>query len=404
MANALLANVAAFAKVLRLAGVEAGTARVISAVEALDAVDLGVREDVYWALRCTLSYGEEEGEVFDRAFYAFFEAGEISPALSVPQNAPEAGGDDEGRQGGRRRAAADDMALLAGEEAMGVRRAASDLERLETLDLREYDGEDLRAAREYLDRLMRRLPRRPSGRRRPSPTGTQLDVRRTARQALRSDGVPIVRRWREPAMVPRKLVFLLDVSGSMEAYSRATVMMLQAMVASGSSVEAFVFGTRLTRLTPHLSGRDPRRALTRAAQAVPDWAGGTRIGENLNAFERIWGRRAITRGAIVTIISDGWECGDVGELASAMARLRRSAHTLVWVNPLSGDPGYEPLAAGMAAALPHVDLFLPGHDLRSLARLIDALGAIRARHGAGVDPRTSPRVGPKSLTLVISNA
>jgi hypothetical protein len=122
---------------------------------------------------------------------------------------------------------------------------------------------------------------------------------------------------------------------------------------------------------------------------VPDWAGGTRIGENLDAFGRTWGGRAIARGAIVTIISDGWECGDVGGLASAMARLRRSAHTIVWVNPLTGDSEYEPLAAGMAAAMPYIDLFLPGHDLRSLAQLVRALGAIRRRHARGVSDKAA---------------
>ncbi len=370
---------------LRLGGVEAGPARTISAVEALEAVDLGVRDDVYWALRCTLTFGEEEGAVFDRAFSAFFKFGDdlAVPDTPLPKGAPEADAELAGVQSERRRLGDEQPEAELGEElAAGLRRAASQHERLETLDLREYDVADLRAGREYLERLVRQLPRRRSGRLRPAHRGPRLDMRATARQAMRSDGLPLERRWREQKPVPRRLVFLLDVSGSMEAYARTSVMMLQALVASGTPVEAFVFGTRLTRLTQYLGGRDPERALRRAAKAVPDWAGGTRIGENLLAFERIWGRRAITRGAVVTIVSDGWECGDVGELATAMARLRRSAHTLVWLNPLTGDPRYEPVAAGMAAALPHVDLFMPGHDLRSLAGLIRALSSIRGRHGA----------------------
>jgi uncharacterized protein with von Willebrand factor type A (vWA) domain len=369
---------------LRIGGVEAGPARTISAIEALEAVDLGIRDDVYWALRCTLTFGEEEGVVFDRAFNAFFKYGsELAvPDTPLPKGAPEADAELAGARSERRRLGDEVPEAELGEElSAGLRRAASQHERLETLDLREYDATDLRAGREHLERLVRQLPRRRSGRLRPAHRGPRLDMRATARQAMRSDGLPLERRWREQKLVPRRLVFLLDVSGSMEAYARPSVMMLQALVASGSPVEAFVFGTRLTRLTQYLGGRDPERALRRAAKAVPDWAGGTRIGENLLAFERIWGRRAITRGAIVTIVSDGWECGDVGELETAMARLRRSAHTLVWVNPLTGDPRYEPLAAGMAAALPHIDLFLPGHDLRSLGGLIGALGAIQGRHG-----------------------
>jgi uncharacterized protein with von Willebrand factor type A (vWA) domain len=172
----------------------------------------------------------------------------------------------------------------------------------------------------------------------------------------------------------------------MEPYARAMTMFLQAAVRAGRHVEAFTFGTRLTRLTPYLVGRDPDRALERAAAAVPDWAGGTRIGENLKAFNDVWGRRALTRGAVVVIASDGWERGDPALLDSEMARLHRAAHTVVWVNPLAGGEGYRPLVAGMAAALPHIDLFLPGHNLKALEALADALDAIPARRHAGTAP------------------
>ena len=185
---------------------------------------------------------------------------------------------------------------------------------------------------------------------------------------MRTEGVPIERAWREPKLVPRKLVFLVDVSGSMEPYARAMVMFLQAAVRAGRHVEAFTFGTRLTRLTPHLAGRDPDRALERAARAVPDWAGGTRIGENLKAFNDVWGRRGMTRGAVVVIASDGWERGDPRLLSEAMATPAPR---------LAGDRLGQPAggraratgrsSAGMAAALPYVDRFLPGHNL-ALAR------------------------------------
>ena len=169
---------------------------------------------------------------------------------------------------------------------------------------------------------------------------------------MRTGGVPIERAWREPKLVPRKLVYLVDVSGSMEPYARAMVMFLQAAVRAGRHVEAFTFGTRLTRLTPHLAGRDPDRALANAARAVPDWAGGTRIGENLKAFNDVWGRRGLTRGAIVVIASDGWERGDPTLLAEEMRRLHLAAHRIVWTNPLAGRRGLPPAGrrnAGRAA-------------------------------------------------------
>jgi uncharacterized protein with von Willebrand factor type A (vWA) domain len=174
----------------------------------------------------------------------------------------------------------------------------------------------------------------------------------------------------------------------MEPYARAMVLFLQAAVRAGRQVDAFTFGTRLTRLTPYLVGRDPDRALQAAAHAVPDWAGGTRIGENLAAFNRIYGRRGLTRGAVVVIVSDGWERGDPRQLGEEMARLHRMAHSVVWVNPLAGHDGYRPLVAGMAAAMPHIDVFLPGHNLRSLEALAEALEAVPAtRHRRVIRPR-----------------
>jgi uncharacterized protein with von Willebrand factor type A (vWA) domain len=234
----------------------------------------------------------------------------------------------------------------------------------------------LRRARALVARVARVAPRRRSLRRQPSPHGATFDPRRTLREAMRTGGVPIERAWREPKLVPRKLVYLVDVSGSMEPYARAMVMFLQAAVRAGRHVEAFTFGTRLTRLTPHLAGRDPDRALANAARAVPDWAGGTRIGENLKAFNDVWGRRGLTRGAIIVIASDGWERGDPTLLAEQMRRLRLAAHRIVWANPLAGGEGYRPLVAGMQAALPYVDDFLPGHNLRALETLAEVLEEI----------------------------
>jgi uncharacterized protein with von Willebrand factor type A (vWA) domain len=172
------------------------------------------------------------------------------------------------------------------------------------------------------------------------------------------------------------------VSGSMEAYSRALLLFVHALVGSGRGVEAFAFGTRLTRLTPELEGRDPEAALEDASKRVSDWSGGTRIGESLKAFNDEWGRRALTRGAVVVVVSDGWERDDAALVGREMARLARQAYAVVWVNPLKGHPEYQPLAGGMRAALPYVDRFLPGQNLASLEELADVLAGIERRHAA----------------------
>jgi uncharacterized protein with von Willebrand factor type A (vWA) domain len=191
--------------------------------------------------------------------------------------------------------------------------------------------------------------------------------------ALRNGGDVARLERLAPGMRRRRVVLLLDVSGSMEAYARALVRFAHVAVAARRQVEAFALGTRLTRLTRELSSRDPDEALARASSAVSDWSGGTRLGEALRAFNDEWGVRGMARGAIVVLLSDGWDRGDPDDLAEQMARLHRVAHKVVWVNPLKASPGYQPLARGMAAALPHVDEFVEGHSLASLEQLAEVL-------------------------------
>jgi uncharacterized protein with von Willebrand factor type A (vWA) domain len=207
-------------------------------------------------------------------------------------------------------------------------------------------------------------------------------MRRLVRESLGTGGDAIERTFRSRVHVPRKLVILCDVSGSMEAYARALVLFLHALARSGRGVETFAFGTRLTRLTRELIIRDPEGALQAASESVVDWSGGTRIGHSLKAFNDEWGRRALTRGAVVVIVSDGWEREDAAVVGNEMARLARQAYAVVWVNPLKGHPDYQPLAGGMRAALPHVDRFLSGHNLASLEELADVLTGIERRHAA----------------------
>ncbi|MGE3620270.1 MAG: VWA domain-containing protein [Acidimicrobiia bacterium] len=223
---------------------------------------------------------------------------------------------------------------------------------------------------------------RPSRRRRPvrGPRGA-VDAARTARAALRTGGEPLRLARTGPSTRPRPLVLLCDVSGSMEPYARALVRFAQAAVRARRRVEVFALGTRLTRLTRELSARDPDAALAAAAAAVADWAGGTRLGETLRAFNDEWGVRGTARGATVVVLSDGWDRGDPALLAEQMARLRRVAHRLVWVNPLKATEGYEPSARGMAAALPWLDEFVEGHSLAALEDLAEVLGGGPARGG-----------------------
>jgi uncharacterized protein len=378
---ALVRRLAAFGRVLREAGAEVGPGRLQDAVLALDAVGMRSRADVYWALRCTLVSHQKDLEAFDAAFAAFWERSAPSsadepPRLPLPSQ-EEPGGSGEGDAGGeaeRSRIGAGDADDDEPEAERGAAGSAwSAAEQLRELDFAEYSAGELRSARRLLDRVARASPKRRSRRLEAAHDGRELDKRRTLRGAIRTVGYPLERQWRRRRLVPRKLVFLVDVSGSMEAYARATIMFLQAAVRAGGKVRAFTFGTRLTEITRELEGHDPDRALRAAARAVPDWAGGTRIGDNLATFNDAYGPRGVTRGAAVVIVSDGWERGDAGRLAAEMERLHRAAHALVWVNPLAGDSDYEPLAQGMAAALPYVDHFMAGQSLSSLEALADVL-------------------------------
>ena len=236
-------------------------------------------------------------------------------------------------------------------------------------DFAHYSEQEIALARELVARLARRGPMRVSRRTRVARRRSHApDLRRIVRASLRTGGEPLQRTWRAPSLRPRQLVLVCDVSGSMAPYARMLLQYLHACVAARRRVEAFAFGTRLTRITQELAGRDPDRALDRASAAVLDIAGGTRIGAALAELNRAHGRR-LGRGALVVILSDGWDRGDPELLGAEMARLRRTAHRLVWLNPLAAHPTHEPLTRGMLAAIPHTDRLLPGNSLASLEEL-----------------------------------
>jgi uncharacterized protein with von Willebrand factor type A (vWA) domain len=375
--HAIVRHVVTFGRVLREGGLEIGPGRIADALRGLDHVDLTLHDDVYWTLRSTFVTRRDEIAVFDRAFQAWFLRTALRPfeLPGAPRESRVVRVAHLGERG--------DAYSHAAEESHEVRGYSAN-EVLRSKDFAAMTAAELERARALIAGIAADRPKRSSRRLRRDHRGRRLDLRLTIRESLGAGGDPFRRVFRTRARVPRKLVVICDVSGSMEAYARALLLFVHAVRASGKGVEAFVFGTRLTRVTPELDSRDPDHAIEEASRRVVDWCGGTRIGASLKAYNDVWGRRALTRGAVVVIASDGWEReeGGAGLLERQMNRLAHEAYAVVWVNPLKGSPQYEPLAAGMRAALPYVDRFLPGHNVASLEGLSEILGGIERRHAA----------------------
>jgi uncharacterized protein len=354
-----------FARRLRADGITVPTGSVALFVEALDAVDPLDGDNVYWTARVVLVKRPEDIDVFDRAFASFWlgRTGDSPPAAVVPDETIGVDGPEQ----------TDDTLTAEPPSADTAALRCSSVEVLRCKDFGDYTAADFAEAQQLMTRLrattsMRRSRRRRPARRRRSHAP---DIRATVRRALRTGGEPIHRAWYAPSLQARRLVLLCDVSGSMDRYSHALLRFMYAAVAGGRRVEGFAMGTRLTRLTRELSSRDPDRAIKSASVAVADWSGGTRLGDSLRAYNDGWGMRGMSRGAVVVILSDGWERGDPTVIADQMARLSRVAHRVVWVNPLKASPDYAPLARGMAAALPYVDEFVDGHNLNALEELVE---------------------------------
>ena len=366
----MTARLAALGAALRAAGVRVGMGELMAGHRALAAVDASSRGDAYLALRAALCSRRGDLEAFDSAWGSVF--GDRHEPLAPPPGLPQLSSPAlprAGLPGAEHRTPADEL------EPYPVPAATSPVELLHTKDFALYTDAERVLARALMRRIAQRGPTRLSRRTRPSRRRRgDDDLRRTVRASLRYGGEPIERRFREPTLRPRPVVLVCDVSGSMEPYARMLLQYLQASVAARRRVEAFAFGTRLTRVTLELRGRDHDLALERAAHAVLDWSGGTRIGEAIATLNREHGRR-LGRGAVVVILSDGWDRGDPEQLAAEMARLGRTAHAVIWLNPLKADPRYEPLTRGMVAAMPHIDHLLAGNSLASLAELAELLEA-----------------------------
>ena len=381
-----LAPLVAFGRDLRERGLPVGTGRILTFARAVAAIGLTDRESLYWAGRATMIGRREDFAAYDEAFADWY-AGLITQGeLRVELNLPKPGAKRQADWGER----PDDLEVTVGgvaaqwrsagddepedDEETSIRIVASGVEVLREKSFPDLTEDERARVSAMIRRLAVTVPVERTRRTKAASKGTTFDIRRTLRRSLRTQGEPFDRAMRARRSRTRPLVLILDISGSMAPYARALMQFAYAAMAAGRRVEAFVFGTRLTRVTRTLRTRDPDRAMNEIGGRVRDWEGGTRIGESLKALLDEWSQRAALRGAVVVLCSDGLERGDPELLRQQMAKLRRLAHRIVWVNPLKGSPRYEPLARGMAAALPSIDVFLSGHNLESLEELGRVLG------------------------------
>ena len=394
----ILHNLMLFAQVLRRLGLDVGSGNVLDLVRAMEYVSMGRKQDFFQAARCILVHRKSDFPLFDEAFQVFWRR----PATGYstrdlrsmgeqrrfrkPQVGPPPGSDppSEGELG--REAEAGDQ--------VDMTRSYSAREVLREKDFASYSSREIVDAKGMMAELAWDLEDRRT-RRTVHGEGTRLDLRKTLRVNLKYGGEILELAHRERKVKPRPLVLICDVSGSMERYTRMLLHFIHTIAGGLDRVEAFLFATRLTRITRHLRYRSIDQAVAEVAKTVPDWAGGTRIGQALKTFNFQWARRVLGGGAVVLIISDGWDRGEPELLAKESSRLQRSCRRLIWLNPLAGSPTYQPLTRGMQAALPYVDDFLPIHNLNGLAALAHHLGSLSPQRSLGPGYRLSPPVEPE---------
>lgn len=368
----LLHNMLLFGRLLRRLGLPVTPQQLHTAVDATVHIDIADRGDFRDACRSLLVGRRQYVPTFDRAFEIFWSKDAFKPrsTLDLRQfirrltgqqprllTLPAAG--PEGADG-----AAEDDALL-----IDKRHSYSATDVLRRKDFADLDDDERRVIQQLLRHQPWQLPPRRSRRRVAAKRGAFLDLRRTLRTSLRHGGEALHLAWRRRRQRPRPLVVLCDISGSMEAYARIFLQFIYTLRASTDHLEAFVFATRLTRISRAMGQRDVDQALRQATESIVDWGGGTRIGESFKRFNYDWGRRVLGRGAIVIVLSDAWDRGEVDVLERETARLRRSCERLMWLNPLLGSPGYQPLTRGIRRVLPFIDDFMPVHNLASLEQL-----------------------------------
>lgn len=379
--SALAANLLGFGRLLRRAGLPVGPAESFAALAALGEIEIGDRRQVYAALRATMVRRREHFEVFDQAFQLYWrdpEAARYAAAMEAldglrepPEKTPPAS-----------RRLAEAMAPprqppppRPPEERPPVEMAltVSDRERLQKMDFEAMSAEEITLAKQAIKRLVLPLDARPTRRFRPDPLGPVVDLRATARASLRQGGEILTLARRRRVSRPPPLVALCDISGSMGRYAQILLHFLHAVSNDRERVHSFLFGTRLTNVSRQLKARDPEVAFEMISHIVPDWSGGTRIGESLELFNQLWARRVLGQGAVVLLITDGLDREGARGLAEATDRLRRSCRRLIWLNPLLRYDGFQPKSQGIRAMLPHVDDFRPVHNLASLRDLVATL-------------------------------
>ena len=391
----LLHNLLIFGDVLRHLGLGTHPGRMLDVLRALEHVDIGRRQDFYHTLRALLVHRRRDLPLFEEAFRTFWRR---PPDRSTTMDLRSLGEQRRYRQpqvgpppAGRNSSDKADEGGDSETDRIEVTQTYSAREVLRQKDFARFTSEEVSQAKGLMGQMVwdlgsRRTRRWTLGQGRDQ----QLDLRTTLRHTLRYGGEALDLAHRRRKMRPRPLVLLCDVSGSMERYTRMLLHFIHALTGELERVEAFLFATRLTRVTQQFQYRDIDRAVNEVSQAVPDWSGGTRIGENLKRFNFRWARRVLGWGAVVLVISDGWDTGEPALLAYEMERLQRASYRIVWLNPLLGAEGYQPLAQGMQVAMPFVDDFLPVHNLASLEELAGHLSSLDVRRsGRKQRPRVS---------------
>ncbi len=376
----LIARAVSFGRALHDAGIGAGPGATTQFCRALTVIDVGDRDEVHSAGLAVFVHGHEEIPIYDAIFDSFWRAPELAE-VEQPQP-PKLGADPDAPLLGGANAAelAEPEAGNEQEQLEPTSEAYSAWEVLRNRSFERMTDEELRDAERLIDQLAPRLERRLSRRYRLHAHGPRLAARQMFRRNLASGGDPVQWLWRRRVEEPRRLVVLCDISGSMERHSRLLMRFVQALTAANRTTrtEAFVFGTHLSRVTRQLRTSDRDAALAQVAASVSDWGGGTRIGAALHEFNSRWARRVLRSSSIVIVVSDGWDLGDPELVRVETEKLRRSCHRLVWLNPLASAPGYRPLTAGMAAAYPFIDHFVPAGSLGSLERLGELLASVSA--------------------------
>ena len=394
-------NLLRFGRRLRSAGMPVGSGQILDFVQAVEAVGVVRRDDIYSAARSTLLTRPEQVPLFNAEFQRFWadlvdqKAPMFSEAVHGDDEesigAPDASKKKQEEGGEGQKGEGADKSIIAVEGTDNVQDVGeteeyevppedvlifSSSEALRKKDFAQFSADELAEARRLIESMDWRLGTRLTRRKQRATHGEFIDYRATLRGAIRQGGVPLDLKWRTRKERMRPLVLICDISGSMDRYSRLLLRFVHALEHGLDSVEVFVFGTRLTRITRELRKKNVDQAIADVVSSVDDWSGGTRIGESIHSFNFKWSRRVLRSGATVVVISDGWDRGDPQLLGAEMARLQRSCRRVIWLNPLLGAPGYQPLTQGIKASLPYVDHFLPIHNLKSMEALAKLLGAV----------------------------